>query len=205
MRKPAVDTPDLGAATVRSKTGKDLNAWFDELDAAGGRKLGRRDRAQWLLERLDKDAWWATTIAVEYERVRGMVEKDGRPTGYAICSTKTIAAELPAVFEAFGKSEGLARWLGAGARADFTDGGEWNCGDGDRARFLRIRPNKDLRLAWEGRAAPGSAVEVLFADKGKGKTGITLNHTRIDSRADADLLRAAWSEALDALKQALES
>lgn len=205
MRKPAVDTPDLGPSTVRSKTGKDLAAWFAELDAAGGRELGRRDRTQWLLERLDKDAWWATTIAVEYERARGQVEKDGRTTGYAICSTKTVAASLPSVFDAFGKSEHLARWLGAGARANFVDGGELDCGDGDQARFVRIRPNKDLRLSWEGRVAPGSSVEVLFADKGKGKTGITLNHTRIDSRADADLLRAAWGEALDALKQALES
>jgi hypothetical protein len=46
---------------------------------------------------------------------------------------------------------------------------------------------------------------VLFADKGKGKTGITLNHTRIQARRDADELRAGWSAALEQLKRHLES
>ena len=38
-------------------------------------------------------------------------------------------------------------------------------------------------------------------DKGKGKTGVTLNHARIQSRRDADELRSGWATALDALKR----
>lgn len=52
--------------------------------------------------------------------------------------------------------------------------------------------------------APGSGLEILFADKGKGKTGITLNHTRIQERRAADRLRAGWSACFDALKALLE-
>jgi hypothetical protein len=47
-------------------------------------------------------------------------------------------------------------------------------------------------------------VDVAFAAKGS-KTGITLNHTRIQARDEADGLRAAWTAAFDRLKTALES
>ena len=43
-----------------------------------------------------------------------------------------------------------------------------------------------------------------LADKGKGRTGITLTHNRIQTRAEADGLRAAWGTAFDRLKSVLE-
>lgn len=71
--------------------------------------------------------------------------------------------------------------------------------------FPRIRDGKDLRSSWDHAArAAGSHVEVLFADKGEGRTGVTLNHTRIQSRRDADELRAGWSSALDVPKKLVE-
>jgi hypothetical protein len=45
---------------------------------------------------------------------------------------------------------------------------------------------------------------VHFADKGKGRTGITLNHTRLQPRREADLVREGWSTAYNALKGLLE-
>ncbi|MDX2033617.1 MAG: SRPBCC domain-containing protein, partial [Blastocatellia bacterium] len=65
--------------------------------------------------------------------------------------------------------------------------------------------DKDLRLSFENPAfsAP-MQVDALFQDKGKGKTGLTVNHTRIQTRAEADGLRAAWAEALDRLKALCE-
>jgi len=47
-------------------------------------------------------------------------------------------------------------------------------------------------------------VDVQFQDKGKGKTGLLVNHTRIQTRAEADSLRAAWASALDQLKALCE-
>ncbi len=46
---------------------------------------------------------------------------------------------------------------------------------------------------------------VTFADKGKGKTLVTLMHNRIQNRTEADGLRAAWGAAFDKLKQMLET
>jgi uncharacterized protein YndB with AHSA1/START domain len=206
MKPPATDTPDVNAATAREKTGQTLQQWFAHLDGLGGVALGRRDLVNDLFKERKLDEWWATTLVVEYERARGQSEKDGEPKGYSICSTKTVAAPLARVFRAFGEPADLDAWLGAGSEVEFRDGGALANADGDRATFLRIRADKDLRMLWEHPTrARGSQVEVLFADKGKGKTGITLNHTRIQARRDADELRAGWSAALEQLKRHLES
>jgi len=205
MQPPVPDTPDLNDATVRERTGKTLAQWFEHLDALGGLAKGRRDLVQAIYDGAKIDEWWGVTLVVEYERARGAKEKDGQPKGYSICSTKTIAAPLERVFQAFGTSKDLDRWLGPKTEVSFTDGGTLANADGDRASFTRIRPGKDLRLAWQhATRAPGSQVEVLFADKGKGKTGLTLNHTRIQGRREADELRAGWSAAFERLKAHLE-
>ncbi len=206
MKPPAIDTIDLTDAVVSEKTGKTLKQWFEHLDGIGGPEKGRRELVQALYDKAKLDEWWSTTLVVEYERARGVHEKDKLPKGYSVCSTKTIAAPLERVFQAFGATKDLDQWFGPGTKIAFEDGGTLTNSDGDRLTITRIRANKDLRLAWQhGKRAPGSQVEVLFADKGKGKTGLTLNHTRIQSRSDADELRAGWSEALERLKKHLES
>jgi uncharacterized protein YndB with AHSA1/START domain len=204
MKLVAPDTPDLTDASAREKTGKTLEQWFAHLDGLGPKK-GRRELVQALYTGLKLDEWWATSLVVEYERERDILEKDGLPKGYSICSTKTVAAPLERVFQAFGAAADLDRWLGPKTKVRFEDGGTLENADGDRASFTRIRANKDLRIAWQHpKVAPQSQVEVLFAEKDKAKTGITLNHTRIQARRDADMLRAGWSAALERLKQHLE-
>jgi uncharacterized protein YndB with AHSA1/START domain len=205
MRAIATDSPTIDEPSCKQATGKTLDQWYAELDARGGVAAGRRELVNHVYAATAKDEWWSTTIVVEYEKARGEKEKDGLPKGYAICSTKTITAPLARVFAAFGDAADLDVWLGPETVVAFRDGGELANGDGNRASFTRIRAEKDLRLDWSSPGlAPGTKVEVLFADKGKGKTGITLNHTRIQERRDADQLRAAWARALDALKGHLE-
>ena len=205
MKPPPAETPEPTDAACKEATKKTLAQWYARLDELGGPAKGRRELVQALMAGEKLAEWWATTIVVEYERARGVHEKDGQPKGYSICSTKTIAAPLERVFAAFGAAADLDRWLGPKTKVAFEDGGALTNGDGDRLTFTRIRAQKDLRLAWEhATRAPGSLVEVLFADKGKGKTGLTLNHTRIQARRDADELRAGWSAAFDTLKKHLE-
>ncbi len=188
------------------RTGKTLKQWFEHLDSQGGLERGRRELVNGLYEALGKDEWWATSIAVEYEKARGQKEKDGLPKGYSICVTKAVAAPLARVYGAWADAKALDAWLGPRTVLDLTAGGRLENADGDRATFQRVRANKDLRFTWDhARRAPGSQVEVAFADKGQGKVGITLNHTRIQDRRHADELRAGWGAAFEALKSRLES
>ncbi|MCB9868452.1 MAG: hypothetical protein H6837_01265 [Planctomycetes bacterium] len=170
MQRNAPAAPDLDDTACRDATGKSLTQWFAALDETPGLAAGRRALVQHVYDAVGKDEWWATTIAVEYEKARGQREKDGLPKGYSICSTKTITAPLGTVFAAFGDAVALDAWLGGGTEVEFTDGGALRDVDGDYLTFTRIRKDKDLRARWDAEdLAHGSQLEVLFADKGRAR------------------------------------
>jgi len=190
---------------AKAATGKTLKEWFEALDQRGGPAQGRRAINDWLFGECKVDPWWCSTINIEYEAARGVVEKDKRPKGYTICATKTIAAPLELVYNAWSDPKQLDKWFGAKNKADVKDGGTFSNADGDQGTYKRVRANKDLRFLWEGASyTPGSIVDVVFQDKGKGKTYVQITHDRIQTRAEADGLRAGWGEALDKLKAQLE-
>ena len=142
-------------------------------------------------------AWWAQTIAVEYERARSVHEKDGRPKGYSICVTKTIAAPAERVFDGFGGAKVL--------KAELAEGGAFATPDGNRGSFTKVTRPKTLRFTWEDDDPKmASTVEVKLTPNGS-KTGLVLNHERIQTRPYADGLRAAWGEVIGKLKQTLEA
>ena len=201
---PKSDHPVTNEAATAA-TGKTLDQWFAELDKVDGLKLGRRAINNQLYEQ-KVDPWWCATIAVEYEKHHDVRKKDGLYEGYFVCATKTIAAPPADVFQAWSSDKELSSWFGGGTKAQVKDGGAFQNKDGDKGSFLRVRQNKDIRMTFEnsGLSAP-TQVDVQFQDKGKGKTGLLVNHTRIQTRAEADGLRAAWAEALEKLKAACES
>ena len=186
--------------SAKSATGKTLDQWFAELDKANALKLGRREINNRLYAQ-KIDPWWCATIAVEYEKHHDVRKKDGLFEGYFVCATKTIAAPPADVFKAWANVKDLSQWFGTDTKADVKDGGTYENKDGDRGKFMRVRENKDIRMSFENKnfSAP-TQVDVQFQDKGKGKTGLLVNHTRIQTREEADGLRAAWAQALDKLK-----
>lgn len=190
---------------AKAATGKTLVQWFAELDKADGLKLGRREINN-RLQGQKIDLWWCSTIAVEFEKHHDVRKKDGLFEGYFVCATKTIAAPPADVYKAWTNDADLSKWFGSGTKAEVKDGGTFQNKDGDRGTFLRVRENKDLRMTFEGNglSAP-TQVDVQFQDKGKGKTGLLVNHTRIQTREEADGLRAAWGQALEQLKATCES
>ncbi|MFY9608199.1 MAG: SRPBCC domain-containing protein [Blastocatellia bacterium] len=190
---------------VKAATGKTWDEWFSILDKRGGIAKGRRDIGNYLYGECKLDPWWSATINVEYEAARGVVEKDGRPKGYMICVTKTIAAPVDKAYGAWASAEGLNEWFSKKNKADVADGGSYSNADGDTGVFKRVRKNKDLRFTWENPAHTSpTQVDVVFQDKGKGKTGVMVTHDRIQKREEADGLRDGWAQALDCLKSLLE-
>lgn len=194
-------------AECRTATGRTMKDWFKALEAQDDLATKRRDAINWLHGEMNKDLWWCTTVWVEFERSKGIVnKKDGLGEGYNICVTKTIAAPVKEVYAAFSDPKTLAKWFGPKAKAAVKDQGTFDDGCGNSGTFLRVRADKDLRFTWSNAAAASTTqVDVAFADKGKGKTGITLNHQRIQNRDEADGLRSAWGAAFDELKALLEN
>ena len=191
---------------VKSATGKAWDEWFSILDSRGGVAQGRRAIGEFLYKECKLDPWWCATINVEYEAARGVVEKDGRPKGFMICVTKTIASPVEKAYEAWATSDALNQWFSKTNNAEVSDGGRYSNADGDTGVFKRVRKNKDLRFTWENLAHNSpTLVDVVFQDKGKGKTGVMITHDRIQNREEADGLREGWARALDRLKALLEA
>jgi len=195
----------LTEESVKSATGKEWQEWFAILDKRGGIAQGRRAITNFLYAECKIDIWWCATLNVEYEAARQVVEKDGRPRGYTICATKTISATVDRAYDSWSTPEALDRWFSTKNKADVVDGGRYSNADGDAGLYKRVRKNKDLRFTWANPAhTSGSTVDVVFQDKGKGKTLVTVTHDRIQTRAEADGLREGWGQALDRLKTWLE-
>jgi len=194
----------VSEASCKEATGKSLAEWFKALDQRGGIPLGRRDLGKWIEREHDVNPWWATTITNEYEIARGDLAKDGRPKGYSICPTKSIAASPRRCFDAFATAPALDAWFGPRNRIDLREGGAWTCADGNQATLRRVNVGRNLRLMAEdaGLSLP-TPVEIKFTSNGA-KCTVMVAIERLQTRAEADGYRRAWSDALDRLKEALE-
>ncbi len=191
--------------SAKSATGKTLAEWFEYLDGMDGLKIGRREINNHLYG-LKLDPWWCTTISVEYERARDVKKKDGLCEGYFICSTKTLSAPIASAFRAWTDSGAFAKWFGDGVKAEVREGGAYSTSNGVSGEFGRIREHKDIRMTMTGSMFTSPVqIEAQFQDKGGGKTGLLVNSTRIQTRAEADGVRAEWAEALNRLKAMLEA
>lgn len=186
--------------TCKEATGKTISEWIEAVNAQGASLKGRREAISWMqASNTAKDVWWATTVWVEKERREGVVKKDGLAEGFNICSTKMVAAPVDKVFAAFA-TPGASAWFDGTIGADHS----LTSNHGHTAKATRVRQDKDLRYVWqtEGIDNP-TELDVMFAEK-NGKTGITLSHSRIQTREEADGVRAAWAEVLNKLKAKLE-
>lgn len=195
----------LTDAEMKSKSGKTWDQWFKVLDDFGGPARGRREIGNFLADTHKMDAQLTATVNVEYEAARGVVEKDGRPKGYMICATKTIGAPAATVFSAWSTEKGWNSWFTRKAELDFREGGRYATDDGNAGEFKKIRENKAIKFTWENpKHTPGTVVETTFQPKGDGRCVVMVAHDRIQTRVEADELRAVWGGALDRLKALLE-
>lgn len=195
----------VGESSCKSATGKSLAEWFKALDQHGGVALGRRTLSKWIEHEHDVETWWATTITNEYEIARGALARDGKPKGYSICPTRSIKASANDCFAAFSTARALNAWYGPKNEIDLRAGGSWRNADGNRAGFTKVNPGKNIRLIAEdeGLSWPTPA-EIKFEGKGE-KCTVMVAIERLQTRAEADGYRRAWSEALDRLKAFVEA
>ncbi|MBL8059782.1 MAG: SRPBCC domain-containing protein [Chthonomonas sp.] len=166
----------------KAATGATLAEWNQRLAQKPEFAGTRRDALHWIYEENKGHIWWSVTIWVEWEASQGIVQKDGRPEGYNICVTKSVAKPIAEVYER------LKSIVGADSQS----------------QLVRDREAKDLRYKWQtdGIATP-TDVDIAFSEK-NGKTGITLTHNRIQTRDEADGLRSAWGELLTSIKAEME-
>jgi len=168
---------------VRDKTARDWRGWVAVLDEAGSTSKTHKEIASWLRERHDVAPWWAQTITVGYERIRGLRDVgQRRGGGYDVNKSKTLPVSIATLYDAFGAKQ-RSRWLG-----------EVPC------RIRTATREKSMRFDWD----QDTRLDVYFWTKGPSKSQVQLQHRGFADKAAADRAREQWAERLAALARLLD-
>ncbi|MFQ5985890.1 MAG: SRPBCC domain-containing protein [Thermoplasmata archaeon] len=142
--------------------------------------------------------WWAQTITVEYEGVRGLREVGQRGEEFVVTVQRTIRASPEAAYAALTEPDHLSRWFTQDARTDLRVGGRYESKDGDLGEFLRLDPPGRIKYTRENPGhAPGTMVEIWIDPKNDAKSLIRLEHSLVRNREEFEDLRNGWGWALD--------
>jgi len=145
--------------------------------------MAHRDIAALVHSTYKVDGWWAQSVTVGYERIKGLRELGQRRDGtYEAGKSRTFSVPVATLFKAWADARVRGRWL------DDTIG------------KVRTRmANKSMRLDGPDR----SIVVVGFMSKGPAKSAVAVQHTKLRDRDTANQLKRYWSERLDALGETL--
>jgi uncharacterized protein YndB with AHSA1/START domain len=187
-RAPAIDYAKLAGrsdATLKQNTGCTWERWVRALDRAEASTWTHREIARHVQEKYKVDGWWAQTVTVGYERIKGLRAIGQRRSGpFEASKSKTFAVPLTRLYRAFRDARNRARWL-----------------PGVKLTIRSATPEKYLRITWPDQ----TSLSVGFLSKGNGKSQVAIAHEKLPDRAAAMRSRQYWGERLDALGQVLES
>lgn len=179
----ATTKPRMSDEAVEARTGKNWNRWFKHLDAAGAKKMSHQEIVSHLSEKHGVRPWWTQMVTVTYEQARGLREKHEKPEGYEISVSRTIDAPVGKAFKAWTDEKLRQKWLPS------------------NLTIRKATANKSLRITWEDGK---TSVAVAFVSKGKDKTQVVAQHSKLADAKSAARMKKFWAKALDALKEAIE-
>ena len=170
-------------AILKEKTGCTWERWVKALDRAKAYTWPHREIAKHVSEKYKIPGWWAQTVTVGYERIKGLRAVGQRRDGsFEANKSKTIAVPLGRLYNAFHNPRTRARWL---PDVDLT--------------VRTASREKSMRISWPDR----TSVAIGFVSKGATKSQVALAHGRLPDRAAATRMKQYWTERLDALQQTL--
>ena len=138
---------------VIEATGRGREEWFALLDEWGAAGRPYREIAAWLTGTHDLSKWWAQKLIVEYEQARGLRSPGARSNGtFEVTASKTVAAPLDEIYEAFVDVRKQKRWLKDGTMSLRTS-----------------RNGRSARFDWSDGA---TKVNVHFVEKGPAKAAV---------------------------------
>jgi hypothetical protein len=181
--RPALATSD---ETIRRRTGRGWEEWFDLLDDWGAAERSHREIARWVAEQqgVVPLAWNAQAVAGSYERARGLRAIGEHTDGFAVTASRTVAVPVERLYDAFVQESLRTRWLPDGRLRERT----------------ASRP-KSARFDWgDGR----TRVHVTFLPKGTASSTVAVRHARLADAAEADRMKALWRARVATLKEVLE-
>ena len=175
----------VGDEKLKKATGKDWAAWVKALDKAGARELPHKEIASRLSERYGVPGWWCQMVTVGYEQAIGRRVVNQKSDGtFSAHASKTVAADMEALFGAWSDAKRRARWLPDAP-----------------LEMRKETPGKLMRITWTD--GP-SNVDVYFSEVGEGKSRVQVEHGKLPDEAARTRQKEYWRDALERLQALLE-
>lgn len=169
---------------LNAKTGCTWEKWVKSLDHYGAEKLSHREIARLIATKFKVGSWWSQTVAVGYERIKGLRARGQQRNGtFGATKSKSIAVPISTLYEAWADPKIRRRWLGSGSTV------------------RSATANRSVRLLLED----GSIVVADFVAKGVAKSQVALEESKLPSRERAAEVKALWEERLGRLQRLLAS
>ena len=173
----------MSDTAVKAKTGCTWEKWVTSLDYYGAETMSHREIADLVHTKYKVPGWWAQTVTVGYERIKGLRARGQRRDGsYEASKSRTFDVPVGKLFDAWADSRKRKKWLDAEKVSVRT----------------KTRP-KSIRLGW----TDGSIIALWFTEKGKSKSSVSVQHAKLPDRETASRLKEYWSDQLDNLAEAL--
>ena len=179
--QPKIDHAKLAGmsdAKISGKTSRTWREWTRTLDADGAAAMSHRDIATLVHSKYAVGDWWAQTVTVGYERIKGLRQRGQRRSGeFEATKSRTFGVPVNALFDAWADDTARRNWLGLNA-----------------AVRTATKP-RSMRLQWPD----GTIIAVNFTAKGRDKSAVALAHTKLRRKAEADEAKTFWAARLDVL------
>lgn len=175
-----VSQPDASDESVRAATGRGWDEWCTVIDDHPVRAEGHTAIAAYV-GGLGVDSWWAQTVTVGYERIRGLrLPYQNHDGTFTAARSKTITVDATAL------------------RGTLLDDAERSVLFPAFETQLRSRPtSKNVRLA-----IGDGTVEFTLAPATNGRTKISVAHTKLATTEDVTIWRAFWVDWIESLDEA---
>jgi hypothetical protein len=169
----------ISDASIKAKTGCTWERWTHALDYVHAHEWPHRQIAEYVHEKFKVGDWWAQTVTVGYERIKGLRAIGQRRDGtFEAAKSKTFSVPLAKLYRTCSSARTRAQWL-----PDVT------------VTVRTATPQKYMRLKWPD----GSFVVLGFTKKGPAKRALSVQHAKLSDRASATKMKEFWDGRLKAL------
>ena len=169
----------LSDAKVKEHTGCDWAKWVYALDRKKAYELTHTELAKLIQEKYKTPDWWTQTVAVGYERIKGLRVKGQRRDGsYSANKSRTFNVPVERLFEAWTDTRTRNEWLGD-----------------KNVKIRKATPSKSIRLQQDD-----AIIAVMFTRRGAAKSAVAIDEGKLPSKEAAEAVKQYWSDRLDDLQ-----
>jgi hypothetical protein len=127
--------------------------------------------------------WNQNLLVTSYTWSRGLRQRGEKDNGFEISVSKTVAAPLPVLYQAWADEKARSKWL---KQSIVT---------------RKATENRSMRITWTDGV---TSLSVDFYTKGDSKSQVVVQHLKLAGAADAAKMKSFWGGKLDTLKSMLE-